>query len=292
LRRGSPLGGGVSGVPKALIPFLGNLGLMKVGYAQFKPTLGRKERNLKKMTDLVKTAARMDAELLVFPELCTTGYAFRSVAETRSLCEKIPGGPSTRRMMELSQEHNLGIVGGVAELAGGACYNSAVLVVDGELLGRYRKAHLFHREKRWFRAGNSPFQVYNIDGAKIGITICFDWAFPECIRVLALKGADIICQPANLLLPYCQKAMLGAAVQNRVFIVTANRTGFERGLRFTGRSQIVSPSMRILARSSTREEVRVAQLNLDEARNKKLNEYNDLILDRRPELYTELVRHS
>lgn len=263
---------------------------MKVGYAQFKPVFGKKERNLKKMAGFVERARRRGAELLVFPELCTTGYNFRSVAETRSLCERIPGGPSTRRLIELSQEHSLGIIAGVAEMARGTCYNSAILVVDGELVAKYRKVHLYYKEKKWFRAGSSPFEVYNVAGAKIGIMICFDWAFPESIRVLALKGADIICHPSNLVLRYCQTAMLGAAFQNRVFIVTANRTGVERGLRFTGGSQIVDPSMRVLARSSRREEVRVAELNLDEARKKRLNYYNDLMLDRRPELYKELIR--
>jgi len=262
---------------------------MKVGYAQFNPVFGKAERNLEKIASLAKTAARMGAELLVLPELCTTGYVFKSVTETRSLCEKIPGGPSTNGLIGLSRERGLSIVAGVAEIARGVCYNSAILVSHGELMAKYRKAHLFHKEKKWFQPGNTSFEVYAVGGAKIGIIICFDWAFPESLRVLALKGAEVICQPSNLVLPYCQTAMLGAAVQNRVFIVTANRTGVERGLRFTGGSQIAGPSMQVLARSARREEVRVAQLNLDEARDKRLSKYNDLILDRRPELYRELV---
>lgn len=265
---------------------------MKVGYAQFNPVFGKTERNLEKIASLAKTAARMGAELLVLPELCTTGYVFKGVTETRSLCEKIPGGPSTNGLIGLSRERGLSIVAGVAEIARGVCYNSAILVSHGELMAKYRKAHLFHKEKKWFQPGNTPFEVYTVGGAKIGIIICFDWAFPESLRVLALKGAEVICQPSNLVLPYCQTAMLGAAVQNRVFIVTANRTGVERGLRFTGGSQIAGPSMQVLARSARREEVRVAQLNLDEARDKRLSKYNDLILDRRPELYRELVHRG
>jgi len=264
---------------------------MKVGYAQFSPVFGKKERNLEKIESFAKTAARMGAELLVLPELCTTGYVFRSAVETRSFCEKIPGGASTSGITGLSEEHKLSIVAGVAEIARGMCYNSAILVSHGELVAKYRKVHLFHKEKKWFQPGNNAFEVYAVDGAKIGIMICFDWAFPESVRVLALKGAEVICQPSNLVLPYCQTAMLGAAVQNRVFIVTANRTGVERGLRFTGGSQIVGPSMQVFARSARREEVRVAELDLGEARDKRLNKYNDLVVDRRPELYRELLTH-
>jgi len=120
--------------------------------------------------------------------------------------------------------------------------------------------------------------------------VCFDWAFPEVVRILALKEADVICQPANLVLPYCQTAMLGAAIQNRVFIITANRTGVERGLRFTGMSQIVSPMMKILAKSGrTGQEARVARIDVNEARNKKITKLNDVFKDRRVDLFSGLV---
>ena len=124
----------------------------------------------------------------------------------------------------------------------------------------------------------------------MGIMICYDWFFPEVTRILSLKGAQIICHPSNLLLPYCQKAMLGAAIQNRIFIITANRVGTERGVKFTGKSQIVSPNMKILASSGRNgEEVKVVDVNPEDADSKKITEYNDLWTDRRTDLYESLI---
>jgi len=120
--------------------------------------------------------------------------------------------------------------------------------------------------------------------------ICFDWFFPEVARILALKGAQAICHPSNLILPYCQKALLAAAVQNRVFIVTANRVGTERGVKFTGLSQIIDPNMKVLARSGrNEEEVKTVEIDPHVADSKKINKYNDLRLDRRVDLYHPLV---
>ena len=136
--------------------------------------------------------------------------------------------------------------------------------------------------------------MFNAGKAKIGIIICFDWIFPEAARILALKGADIICHPANLVLPYAQRAMLARSVENRVYTVTANRLGFEKrggdSFKFTGGSQVTSPSMEVLISGSTdREEARVVEVDLSKARNKSITEKNDIFKDRRPEIYVKLL---
>lgn len=109
--------------------------------------------------------------------------------------------------------------------------------------------------------------------------ICFDWFFPEVVRILSLSGAQIICHPSNLILPYCQKALLGAAVQNRVYIVTANRVGVERGVKFTGMSQILGPNMEILAKSGGRnEDIRVVEIDPGKAGSKKYNTWKQFMV--------------
>jgi predicted amidohydrolase len=120
--------------------------------------------------------------------------------------------------------------------------------------------------------------------------ICFDWIFPETARSLALAGADIICHPANLVLSYCQDAMITRCVENRVFAVTANRTGSESRagatLRFTGLSEIVAPDGGVLARAGVEaEEVIVREIDPFEARDKAVTPQNDVLGDRRPDLY-------
>jgi len=94
-------------------------------------------------------------------------------------------------------------------------------------LGTYRKIHLFYKEKLYFAPGENPPKVFNVNGVNIGVMICFDWIFPETARTLSLQGAELIAHPANLVLPYCQNAMITRSIENRVFTATANRVGSE-----------------------------------------------------------------
>jgi predicted amidohydrolase len=123
--------------------------------------------------------------------------------------------------------------------------------------------------------------------------ICYDWFFPEVIRILSLKGAQIICHPSNIVLPYCQTSILGAAIQNKVFVVTANRVGCERGMKFTGKSQIVSPEMKILVRSNkTKEEVKVVEIEPKNSDSKMITARNHVWHDRRIDLYQSLIEQT
>ncbi len=263
---------------------------MKVGYIQFNPEFGAKARNQRLILEFLKEGAHKEADLLVLPELCTTGYVFTSKEEAATLSEEVPQGPTTRALEDFAEEEDLYIVAGLCEKSDGKVFNSAVLVGPSGFVSTYRKTHLFNKEKLWFARGEEPFRIYETPKAKMGLMICFDWFFPEVTRILALKGAQIICHPSNLILPYCQKALLGAALQNRIFIITANRVGKERGVRFTGKSQIVSPNMEILAKSLRKsEEVRVVEIDPKDAENKSVTELNDLWTDRRTDLYHPLL---
>lgn len=263
---------------------------MKIGYIQFKPKFGEKEKNLKRILKLLKAGAKLEADLLVLPELSNTGYRFISKSELESLSEKIPDGKTTKTLTRAAEELNMYVVTGVCERSGNNYYNSAILVGPDGYIAKYRKTHLFDEEKIWFTKGDIPYQVHDICKARVGMMICFDWFFPEVVRILALKGAQIICHPSNLILPYCQKAIMGTAIQNMVFIITANRVGVERGIRFTGMSQIIDPKMRVLARSDDKsEEVRVVEVDPTSADSKKITERNNLWEDRRLDLYKPLL---
>ena len=138
---------------------------------------------------------------------------------------------------------------GFAEKDKDKLYNSAVLVNPNQEFFVYRKTHLFYEEKLIFDKGNTGFEVFVAKGGvKVGIIICFDWIFPEAVRTLALKNADIICQTANLVMPYCQTAMITRALENRIYCLTANRIGKEKDVFFTGESQIVSYNGQIIAK--------------------------------------------
>ena len=128
-------------------------------------------------------------------------------------------------------------------------------------------------------------------GAMFGVMICFDWAFPEVARILTLKGAQVILHPANLVLPYCQSAMVTRSIENSVFTATANRIGIEREIVFSGSSQITSTNGTRLANLSS-DEVGIAFADIDplKADDKMISKRNHVIHDRRPELYSRLVK--
>ena len=261
---------------------------MKISVYQNNPIFGEVEKNLKKA---VEDLSAIDSGLVVAPELFCTGYQFVSKNEIVQLSEEVPGGITCETMLDLAKKNNIFIVFGMVEKAGSKFYNSAIIAGPDGMIGRYRKSHLFFDEKNFFDAGDTGFQVFNINGVCIGIMICFDWWFPESARALSLLGADIICHPANLVLPQCQKAMLTRSLENGVFSVTANRIGSEARaskseLKFTGKSQVIAPDGKIIAKMDENYSgVVTTIIQPEEARDKKITILNDRFADRRPELY-------
>ncbi len=185
------------------------------------------------------------ADLLVLPELFNTGYLITSKEEIRALAEEVPGGRTTQRLAALAKRSGVHLVAGMAERSGDRIFNAAVLISPSGHVATYRKVHLFFEEKLWFDPGDGEFPVYDIGLCRVGMMVCFDWFFPESARMLALKGAQVICHPSNLVLPYCQTAMVTRCLENRVFAVTCNRTGTEQ----RGGKVLHIPAQ---ARSSTR----------------------------------------
>lgn len=265
---------------------------MKAGFLQFKPEFGKPEKNIGRIKELISNA---EFDLLVLPELANTGYLFTDKSELEELSEEIESSKFCDELKKICMENNAYIVSGISERCKDKFYNSSVLVSPEGNIITYRKIHLFDREKLWFTPGDTPLQVHEINIAehgkvKIGMMICFDWIFPETARTLALKGAQIICHPSNLVMSYCQTAMFTRALENHVFTITANRTGTEnRGnkeLTFTGESVIVNTRGKYLCRGGKdTEEICLAEIDPAEALNKNISENNDLFKDRREEFY-------
>lgn len=260
---------------------------MKVGFIQFCPTLGEKERNVKEVLSMLE---RADAELIVLPELFNTGYLFSSKEELTELAEEIPEGETTQELLQAAENKGIHLVAGIAERSADKIFNTAILVHPDRRVSSYRKAHLFNEEKMLFSPGSTSFKVWKIGGAKIGLLICYDWIFPEAARTLSLGGAQIICHPSNLIMPWGRAAMITRAIENRVFIITANRTGLDRKgdreVQFIGMSQIVDPEGKILCNADRDEPtVGIVEIDPSKADNKNITEHNNIFQDRRPDLY-------
>jgi predicted amidohydrolase len=260
---------------------------MKVAIVQNHPKFGDKAGNIARLVAAMESAP---SNLYVLPELAYSGYQFVSAAEAASLADPL-NSESINAFRDEAKRLDACIVFGFPELAaGGKLYNSSIaLLPDGnEYL--YRKTHLFYKERLFFEPGDLGFTTFIYRDAKIGMAICFDWFFPESFRTLALKGADLIAHCSNLVMPSCQQADFAAAVQNRVFIATANRVGIEsrdtEALTFTGESVLVSPKGDYLLRGPKETEaVLVADIDPSLARSKRINAVNDVFTERRPEFY-------
>ncbi len=262
----------------------------KVGFYQFAPEFGAVSKNLSRVLAALSGA---DADIIVLPELPFTGYYFQDRSELATLAEDPATSPTLSALVQLCRENDFHLVTGFAEKAQGKLFNSALLINGEGILQTYRKLHLFNTESDYFDPGDRPLQVSQVDGIQIGLMVCYDWAFPEVARSLALQGADLICHPSNLVLPWRQQAMLTRCMENGLFAVTANRTGPDarpRGtLTFTGQSQIAGPKGRLLHRASTEEEgLFITRIDLAQARDKNVTPLSHLLKDRRPEFYSRL----
>jgi predicted amidohydrolase len=235
-----------------------------------------------------------DLDVLVLPELFSTGYLFRDRDEARAAA-RATAEPTRAALAAWARERGAWIAAGFAEPDGDRVFNSAALAGPDGSMRIYRKIHLFDRETRIFDPGDVPFAAWDVTvrgkSLRVGLMICFDWIFPESMRSLCLDGAELILHPSNLVTPFCQDAMVTRCLENAAFAVTANRCGADdRGdglrLAFTGRSRIAGPRGRVLADGPDNGEcVQVVAIDPAAARDKRLTAHNDLLRDRRPSMY-------
>lgn len=258
---------------------------MVVGFIQFSPVFGDAQKTMEVIERLRGNFS--GADLLVLPELCNSGYNFQSGQQAREFSEPVDGSRFLKFLTDLCSQGNFYMVTGFNERENNRLYNTAVLIGPCGVVGVYRKLHLFLNEKTYFTPGDKGLPVFDIGKARIGMLVCFDWIFPEPWRILALKGADIICHPSNLILPdLAQRGVPAHALMNRVFTITANRIGTEGELTFTGRSIICDTAGVVIASATKDEEcVRMVEIDVAAARNKIVTARNNILTDRRPEEY-------
>ena len=254
---------------------------LRLGVIQNRPQYLDTAANLKACFALMD---KHQADLWVLPEFFASGYHFKTKAEARK-CAETSDGPLVALLKAYAAKNDCAIVAGFPEKAGTKLYNSAVLAQGGKSR-IYRKTHLFGGEIRFFTGGDTGFWTEKVKGVSIGVMVCFDWFFPESARTLALKGAQIIAHPSNLVLPWAPEGMKIRSLENRVFSATADRVGAERGLRFIGQSQVVAPNGELYFRLS-REQEQAAVISIDAwtAKDKRVHPDCDLFADRRPRFY-------
>jgi predicted amidohydrolase len=258
--------------------------MINVAVIQYKPLFGNVDGNIKRLRHEFGAAWRH--HLVVLPELASTGYRFSTPDEALLCSETIQGSRYLSFLADMAIKNGCYIVSGFNERDGEHLYNSSVLIGPEGLVGVYRKLHLFNDEKLYFEPGNLGVNVFETSIGRIGMLVCFDWMFPEVWRIMAIKGAQIVAHPSNLVLPYCQDVVPSHALVNRYYVVTANRIGQERDLRFTGKSVLVNPFGDVLVSGEIdKEQVLSADIDVSVADNKQVTAGNHLINDRRVDVY-------
>jgi predicted amidohydrolase len=235
-------------------------------------------------------AAQRSARLLICPEMYLTGYNIGPDAACR--LAEAPDGASAQAIQRTAREAGIAILYGYPErAAGGQVYNTAQLIDRaGRIAASYRKTHLFGNiDRAAFAAGAALPDVVDLDGLRIGILICYDVEFPENVRTLALKGADLVAVPTALMQPFdivARTIVPARAYENQVFLAYADRCGTEGDLVYCGLSCVVAPDGSDLARAGRGEALIVADLDAERlAQSRRLNTH---LKDRRPGLYGAL----
>ena len=238
--------------------------------------------NLRRLDEACGAAAARQADVLVTPEMFTSGYAIGRAAAER-LAED-PGGPAETAVAEIARRHGLAVVyGHPLRAPGGRAYNAATMIgADGKVRGRHRKVHLFGDvDREQFVANSERPATFDLDGSRVGMLICYDVEFPESVRSLALGGARTVLVPtANMIgCEQVQEILVRArACENGIGVVYANYCGADAVFEYNGLSTICGPRGEVLAQAGpTGEELIIADVTVEPA--------GTYLADRRADLY-------
>lgn len=281
---------------------------VRVAVIQCDPQSGVENRTRNEQLSLILAyeAVQNGAQLIVLPELSSTGYTFETREQAFQHAESVPDGPTVSRWIAFAREHQIYLAAGLVEQSGMKLFDSAVLVGPAGFIGVYRKAHLWNQEKLWFSPGDLGFPVFETPIGRIGLLICWDIWFPEVPRLLSQQGADIICSLNNWVWtppPLFDEAgrcmasylTMTAAHVNNVVIAAANRIGTDKGERFLGCSLIAGTNGWPLGEVACAEEQTIlyADVDLGATRSAPIwNPLNDLHRDRRCDLYDPMLGYT
>jgi predicted amidohydrolase len=274
---------------------------VRIACCQYAPDVEVPTGNADRAQQAIADAADHGAEIIVLPELASSGYVFESAAEARAAATPADGALLAAWAAQAARADTRPVVvGGFCELArDGRVHNSCALVDGSGIRAVYRKVHLWDRETRWFCPGDSPPPVVATEHRRVGLAVCYDLEFPELTRALALAGAEVIAIPTNWPLdpsrpdgrPVPALLAAGIAYWNKVFVAVCDRCGEERGQTFEGSSVIAGPDGSLPAGGASSEaaSLLVAECDLARARVKRTGQCNDAFADRRPDVYGTLT---
>lgn len=265
--------------------------MTRIACCQLDPTIADLPANSVLVTDTIDRAVRDGADIVVLPELVTSGYLLAGDDEARSVA--LTPADDRFTTWAAAAGDSLTVLGFCELGADGRLYNSAAVLDGGEVTAVYRKTHLFDRESLLFTPGDTLPPVLATRFGAVAVMVCYDLEFPEVTRDVAVRGADIVVAPVNWPLvprPAGERpgeviTAMSTARVNRLAIAACDRAGTERGQEWTAGTSIVDADGWVVAEAGTGVGTAVADLDLTHSRDKKLTDHVDLLADRRLDLY-------
>jgi omega-amidase len=261
---------------------------VKIAAAQIACALGDIDANVRKMRDFSSRAKEAGADLVVFPEMADTGYAMPVIQKHATTWSE----GAVPQLCEIAKALSIAIISGVSERDGASIYNSQVSIdATGEIVAKYRKAHLFSpppiEEHKCFSPGNELVS-FTAGKFRLGLTICYDLRFPEVYRTLACEeGANVFIISSAWPFPRVEHLRVLAtarAIENQSYVILSNRVGADDGVSFCGTSAIIDPyGVAIAGASADREELIVGEVSEEVVRS--VRERMEVFQHRRPDLY-------
>ncbi|WP_347222341.1 nitrilase-related carbon-nitrogen hydrolase [Mycolicibacterium poriferae] len=265
--------------------------MARIGCCQLDPVLGDLPGNEARISAAISDAVSAGADVVVLPELATSGYMFADAAEAR-VAALAEDSPQFARWCALLGD-SIAVLGFCELGTDGRLYNSAAVLQSGGVTSVYRKTHLWDREKLIFTPGEQLPPVLETRHGALAVMVCYDLEFAELTRQVAVAGADMILAPVNW--PQFPRpagehpgeviTAMSTARLNRVVVAVCDRAGVERGQVWTGGTVIVDPDGWIAAEAGPGVGTAVTDIDLARTRDKKLTEHVDLLADRRLDLY-------
>ena len=270
---------------------------MRIVCQQLAPTVGDNAANMATAGQAIDEAVALGADLIVLPELCTSGYVFESAAEVAAAALSVDSPVFDEWRVKLRGSGAV-LVAGFPLKDNDEIFNAAVMLDESGVLAVYRKVHLWNDEKSWFVAGIEAPPVVDTRHGRIGILVCYDLEFPEMVRGLLLEGAEVIAIPTNWPLsntpdqerPAELHDAMTSARHSHLILAACDRCGSERGVTFTGGSAIIGADGWIKAERPERDAgVITADVDVATARDKTVSARNHILDDRRPDVYGQLA---
>lgn len=273
--------------------------VLRIAVCQLPLNIDSSENNLRLAESAVREAAGKGAKLVVLPELTNSGYVFKTLAEVKERATTLDGAV-IQKWSALARELEITIVGGLAIAEGGKFFNTSVVIDESGLRGWYKKVHFWNDEPDFFTRGTNEPLVIDTKFGRLATMVCYDVEFTEWVRLALLADATILALPTNWPdgglptdpTPMESVRVQAAASQNKMVVAAADRTGIERGVRWSSASVIADSDgvIRAISDRSRLDEMQILIADVEIPTDRKVGPRNDLREDRRPELYGKILR--